>query len=254
MIDIFGKTLKGYLNGDLPHHVVRGKNGYFNTLNTEVYFANYSDWEHYEAAIITRYIDGRVLDIGAGAGRHSLFLQDEGFEVHAIDISPSAVALMKTRGVKNVYLMNLNSLDFPENCFDSVLIMFADLGLGGTVKDTKKLLKSLYKITTPKGKIITTIRNPGDARESQYFGHYKDHKQIGKTIEKVKARIEYNGEIGDWFSILMASPEGLDNLIENTGWIISNTIKGDDGFYGVLLEKEPHKVTTNRIATHLSLT
>ena len=247
MIDVFGKALRGYLNGDLPYHVIKGKNGYFNILNTEVYFANYSDWKYYEMSIITRNINGRVLDIGAGAGRHSLFLQGEGHEVHAIDISPSAAALMKMRGVKNVYLMDLNSLDFPENYFDSVLIMFADLGLGGTIKDTKKLLKNLYKITTPKGKIITTMRNPFDTRESQYFGHYKNHKPTAKTTEKVMARTEYNGEMGNWFSILMASPEGLGDLIKDTKWIISDIVKGDDGFYGALLEKKPCKITINRI-------
>src|SRR5688500_2641830 len=42
---------------------------------------------------------GKVLDIGAGAGRHSLPLQRRGLNVCAIDIVPDCVTVMKMRGV-----------------------------------------------------------------------------------------------------------------------------------------------------------
>ena len=218
MADIFGQVLKGYLNGDLPEHTIQEKDGYVDVLNTDRYFTDYSDWEHHEKAIM-RYAQGRVLDIGGGAGRHSLFLQRKDHEVHAIDISPSAIALMKIRGVKNVYLMDLRALKFQNNYFDSVLIMAGDLGLAGSVKDSKKLLRDLYKITSSKGRIIATIKNP--------YGE----------MAKVKARIKYKNETGDWFSILMISPQKLKNLARGTGWVVSTIVEGDNGLYGALLEK-----------------
>ena len=218
MADIFGQALRGYLNGDLPEHAIQRKDGYFDVLNTERYFTDYPDWEYHEKAIM-RYAQGRVLDIGGGAGRHSLFLQKKEHEVHAIDISPSAIALMKIRGVKNVHLMDLRALEFPDSYFDSVLIMSGDLGLAGSIKDSKKLLKDLFKITSSKGRIITTIKNP--------YGE----------MAKVKARIEYKDETGDWFSILMISPQKLENLARGTGWVVSTIVEGDNGFYGALLEK-----------------
>ena len=223
MTDIFGQALKGYLNGDLPKHVIQGKDGYLDVLNTEIYFSDYSDWKDHEKAIL-RYVQGRVLDIGGGAGRHSLFFQKRGHEVHAIDISPSAIALMKIRGVKNVRLMDLRAVDFPEGHFDSVLIMAGDLGLAGSIKDSKKLLRNLFKITSPQGRIIATIKNPYDGKQSA-------------EMAKVKARIAYKGGTGDWFSILMISPQRLKTLARGTGWVVSQIVEGDNGFYGALLEK-----------------
>lgn len=49
-----------------------------------------------------REATGRILDVGAGAGCHSLALQHMGKQVTAIDISPLAVATMRDRGVKEV--------------------------------------------------------------------------------------------------------------------------------------------------------
>jgi len=42
-------------------------------------------------------VAGRVLDIGCGPDRHSLWLQESVFDVVAIDISPLAVRVAKAR-------------------------------------------------------------------------------------------------------------------------------------------------------------
>ena len=44
---------------------------------------------------------GKILDVGAGSGCHSLALQEAGKEVHAIDISPLSVEVMQQRGVRH---------------------------------------------------------------------------------------------------------------------------------------------------------
>jgi ubiquinone/menaquinone biosynthesis C-methylase UbiE len=144
---------------------------------------------------------------------------------------------MKKRGVKNAFVMDLKRLNFPDNYFDSILMMFNNFGLAGSVEATKKLLKTLNKISTPKGRIIAAIRDPYKTDDPQHLAYHKKNRKAGKPIGQVKIRIEYNGEVGDWFFLLMVSVEELKDLIKNTGWRILKIIKGDDGNYGAVLKK-----------------
>ena len=55
-----------------------------------LYFRDYKEWSPLERRVI-RLVKGRILDIGCGAGRHCLYLQQKGFDVTGIDNSPGAV-------------------------------------------------------------------------------------------------------------------------------------------------------------------
>lgn len=237
MADAFGKSLIGYLNGDLMPYTIRRDDDFADEHDVRIYFTKYPEWQDFEKEILG-YVQGRVLDIGAGAGRHALYLQEKGFELHAIDISPGAIEVMKQRKVKNVYLMDLRKMDFPDNHFDSILLMFNNFGLAGTIEDTKKLLKVLHRISAPKGRIITTIRDPYQTDIPEHLAYHERNKKIGRPVGQIKIRMEYKGEIGDWFYLLMVSPKELEDLIKDTGWVILKIAKGEGGNYGVVLKKD----------------
>jgi 2-polyprenyl-3-methyl-5-hydroxy-6-metoxy-1,4-benzoquinol methylase len=57
-------------------------------------------------------VKGRVLDIGVGAGRHSLYLQEKGFNVLGIDVSPLILEVCRKRGLKKSKLMQIESANF----------------------------------------------------------------------------------------------------------------------------------------------
>lgn len=236
MEDVFGKVLMDFLKGEKNPHVIRRDDGYADEKQAERYFWPYIKWPDYEREIL-KEVKGRVLDIGAGAGRHSLWLQSRGFEVHAIDISPLAVEVMKTRGIKNVHLMPLQRLNFPDCYFDSVLLMFNNFGLGGTIEGTKKMLEKVHKITGGNGQIITTINDPTKTDKPEHLAYQKNNLKKGKPIGQVTIRHEYKGEKGDWFDLLMVSPEELEDLVKGTGWQIVRLVIGNDGRYGVVLKK-----------------
>lgn len=236
--DVFGDSLKGYLKGDSSLYVIRRDDNYYEPLgDLGIYFTKYPKWQDFEKKIL-KYVQGRILDLGAGAGRHSLYFQNKDLEVHAIDISPGAVEVMRKRGIKNVYLMDLKKLDFPKNYFDSVLMMFNNFGLAGNIKGTKKLLKDLCRITAPKGRIIAISRNPYKTDKPEHLAYHRRNRKAGRPAGLIKIRIEYKGEIGNWFNLLMVSPQELKDLIRDTGWKILKIVEGKDGVYGVVLEKK----------------
>lgn len=95
---------------------------------------------------------GKVLDIGAGAGSHALALQHDGLEVQAMDLSPGAVELMKTRGVAQPLHQDIWKLEACE--FDTLLMMMNGIGLVGDLKGLNRFLQIADRWLAPGGQIL----------------------------------------------------------------------------------------------------
>ncbi len=76
--DAFGQMLWSYYNGNEVFEVVERDDGLKNTLDSKLYFSSYKEWHSLEQKAM-RLVNGRVLDVGCGAGRHSLYLQEKRF-------------------------------------------------------------------------------------------------------------------------------------------------------------------------------
>lgn len=237
MADVFGQALMDFLEGKLKGAlIIRRDDNFFSEHKIEKYFSDYLMWPDYEREIL-KSVKGKVLDIGAGAGRHSIWLQKRSFDVTAIDISPLCAEVMKRRGLKKIKLMSIQSISFPEKSFSTILLMFNNFGITGTLQGTKKMLKDIYKITTPDGIIISTIRDPLKTEEPKHLEYHERNIKKGKPPGQVLIRDEYGGEKSDWYEILMLSPKELEGQIKGTGWAIDKLIDGSNGEYGVILKK-----------------
>jgi SAM-dependent methyltransferase len=105
------------------------------------YFSGYADWTRRELQAI-RLVKGRVLDIGCGAGRFLLHLQQKGFKATGIDNSNGAVKVCKLRGVQDARHMSIDEIGrFKPASFDTVIMMGNNFGLFGGFKKAKRLLK-----------------------------------------------------------------------------------------------------------------
>lgn len=109
---------------------------------------------------------GRVLDIGAGSGCHTLELQKKGLAVKAIDISPLSCEAMKLRGVKDAECINLfdphlssgnlseeNQEQF-EGGFDTILLLMNGTGIAGKIEHLPALFQRLKALLNPGGQIL----------------------------------------------------------------------------------------------------
>ena len=120
---------------------------------------------------------GQVLDVGAGTGIHSLYLQQLGVEVTALDVSAHACSIMSHRGVKHIIrkdIFEFNS-EFP---YDTWLILGRSIGAVGSLEKLKALLFKAKLSLTPRGQIILNSTN-GDCnlpviRKLQF--EYRDKK------------------------------------------------------------------------------
>src|SRR5205814_4507997 len=66
-----------YVAGTGAFEIVERDDGFIGAASPAMYVVPYTDWPEYQKTAL-RHATGRVLDIGCGAGRHALYLQDKG--------------------------------------------------------------------------------------------------------------------------------------------------------------------------------
>jgi SAM-dependent methyltransferase len=95
---------------------------------------------------------GRILDVGAGAGCHSLILQSEGQDVDAIDISPGCVEIMQKRGVEKSYHRNI--MDLSNSRYDTVLMLMNGIGISASLHGLNLFIQHLETLLAPGGQLL----------------------------------------------------------------------------------------------------
>ncbi len=133
---------------------------------------------------------GRVLDIGAGAGSHSLHLQHH-TQVDALDISAQAMETAKKRGVKNTYAQDI--FDYQRNNYDTLLLLMNGFGITGDYTQIKALFQVFDRLLNKGGQVLldsSDIRYmfdedstlEADAQNINYYGSCTYVMQYKKTI------------------------------------------------------------------------
>ena len=103
--DVFGRALLDWAMGGILPEVLEREDGFTQVgAGPDVYLSGFKGWPTAERKSI-RYIRGRVMDIGCGAGRVALELQKRGVDVVGLDASPLAAKAAKIRGLNNVWSM-----------------------------------------------------------------------------------------------------------------------------------------------------
>ena len=136
---------------------------------------------------------GKVLDVGSGAGSHSLYLQNERkLEVTALDISPKSIEVCKARGVKNAICEDL--LQFSEKNFDTVLLLMNGTGIFQSLEHIDQYLQKLKSLVAENGQILidstdilymydqdvdggVLVHATGYYGELDYYLHYKGESE-----------------------------------------------------------------------------
>ncbi|MCH8907613.1 MAG: class I SAM-dependent methyltransferase, partial [Candidatus Heimdallarchaeota archaeon] len=91
MVDVFGSILRDLSESALPiFYEIERDDGLLEQRNASVYFTKPSQWSFNELEIL-KHVISPVIDLGAGGGRHSYYLQTNGHQVKAIDLSAGAI-------------------------------------------------------------------------------------------------------------------------------------------------------------------
>jgi SAM-dependent methyltransferase len=202
-------------------------------MGAEWFFADHDDWARIERDAF-EHVDGRVLDIGAGAGRHSLVVQRRQLESVAIDISPGAVEVCRRRGVRDAHLLSLAEIDESLGVFDTVLLLCGNFGLAGGWEETIALLEKLRSLTSPGARIVLDTVSPYEDNDEADLAYFERNRERGRMPGQVTIRIRYDGLATPWYDLLCVDLLEFVALIEGTGW--HPIFLGEDGadVYAVL--------------------
>jgi hypothetical protein len=121
--DAIGQAMLDYLETGGGEEIVERDDGFIIMTDAPAdYFAPYDEWPQVEQQAMD-FVQGRVLDVGCGAGRGSLELQRRGHEVVAIDVSPGAIEVCQRRGVKDARVLGIEDIGPELGIFDTILLL-----------------------------------------------------------------------------------------------------------------------------------
>jgi len=236
--DPFGLVLADLLAGRDAMTIVERDDGYFDAEDSRFYLRGVRRWPAIERQAL-RYVRGRVLDVGTGAGRVALELQGRGRQVVGIDVSPRAARVARKRGVKDVRMADLENLADSLGRFDTVVMFGNNLGLLQSAAKARRILRRLHTVTFDRGRIVGTNFDPHKTKNPQNRAYHRRNREAGRLPGQIRLRLRYRHLTSPWMEWLFLSPRELETLIEGTGWRIGRILPAkDSGEYAAILEKD----------------
>jgi SAM-dependent methyltransferase len=231
--DAFGQLLLQHLETGHGIEIVERKGGFIeaNPYGLRLYFAPFSEWPKEERQAI-RLARGRVLDVGCGAGRVALHLQERDHEVVGIDQSPLAVEVARRRGVQDVRELPLTRVGRELGRFDTFALLGNGFGLLGSPRRAAWVLRRFRSITNDGARILAACINP----YTEHVAFKTLNRKRGRTPGQLRVRVRHHAYKTPWFDFLLASPEQMAEIAVGTGWKVRRVIAEDKPAYVGILE------------------
>ncbi|WP_167597852.1 class I SAM-dependent methyltransferase [Leeuwenhoekiella sp. ZYFB001] len=195
--DIFGQALLDFYNENYTEDItVISSLTEDDEIPVPYLFRSYEEMPLVEQKAL-ELAQGKTLDIGACAGSHSLYLQDKGIDVLALDISEGAIEVCKNRGVKNTVVSDV--LDYDENGYDTLLLMMNGTGIFQTLKNTEGYLTHLRSLLKPGGQILVDSSDIAFMYEEEDGSYWRDASRdyYGEVTFKIQYK-EQTSPAFDW--------------------------------------------------------
>ena len=183
MKDLFGKAILDYQTNNAPEDLITETTiSEEDEMSVAYLFRSYDEMPQMEQKAL-QLAKGKILDVGCGAGSHSLSLQNErNLDVTSIDISANAIHACTLRGLKNAKVQDVMTLENKK--YDTILLLMNGAGMCGKLKNIQSFLLKLKSLLNPGGQILL------DSSDIIYM--FDDDEDGGKWIP---SKNEYYGEI-----------------------------------------------------------
>jgi SAM-dependent methyltransferase len=190
----------------------------------EVLFRKFNEMPELEQIAIDSS-KGKVLDVGAGAGVHSLELQDRGHAVFPIELSPGAVTYMKKIGLN---ARKMNFFDLKDEKYDTILMMMNGIGIAGKLSNLEQTLKHAKTLLNDGGKILC------DSSDIKYLYEDEDGSLWvdlnSEYYGNFRFQMKYKQDKGPWFDWLYVDFDNLFKAAKNVGLKAKRLYENEDHY------------------------
>lgn len=234
MKDLMGKAIWDFYHHENPEDLQTETSiSELDELPVAYLFRNFEEMNTIERKAL-ELSKGKTLDIGAGAGSHALYLQNErDLEVTALDISPKSVEVCRLRGIRSAVAENM--LTFSGENYDTILLLMNGTGIFQSLKVIDIYLKKLHSLLNENGQILidsTDILYMFD--EDEDGGVYIPAEGYYGELDYI---VHYKGESEDPIKWLYLDFNTLKNASENNGFKIEKILQEEDSYLARLTKK-----------------
>ena len=225
----FGLALLAYHQGEVDAQVtVRRDDRHSAPLPAAQFFRRPEQFSRIEKLALQN-CRGSILDVGAGSGIHSLFLQATRQTVSAIDISPQAVEVMRARGVPEVTCSDL--FDYSSDPCDTLLMLGHGIGMVETLAGLDRFLAFAPNLLNPGGQVLVDATDVRRTEDPQHLAYQQANREAGRYIGEMRLQFEFQGQAGPTCGWLHVDPQTLAQHASASGWNCTVLLQEDDGDY-----------------------
>lgn len=236
----YGLALTDYFKGDhSAKQTFHRDDGIDFEMPISVFFRGEMDFSRIEQSALD-LCRGKVLDVGAGSGDHSLALQNRGLNVVALDVSPEAVHIMTERGVRNVCRADIFKLEAGK--FDTLLMLGHGIGMVGDLVGLRRFLGHAHTLLNPGGNLVFDSLDVRCTSDPVHLAYHENNRKKNRYIGEIHFQILYKGIKGKPFSWLQIDPETLGREAESAGWSCEISCQESWGDYLAQLTPLPTNV------------
>ncbi len=229
MKDLFGKAILDYQTNNSPENLITETSiSDEDEMSVEYLFRSFAEMPKIEQKALNMCF-GKILDIGCGAGSHSLYLENEmNLEVTSIDISENAIKACQLRGLKNAKVQNVLDLDTHTEKFDTILLLMNGTGIFGTLSETSKYLQKLKSLLNENGQVLI------DSSDLIYMfddEELEDVKKSNQYYGEITFSIKYKKKKEIAFPWLYLDYKILQNAVNSIGLQCEKILEGENFDY-----------------------
>jgi SAM-dependent methyltransferase len=179
---------------------------------------------------------GRILDVGASAGCHTLALESQGARVVAIDLSPLAVDVMRARGVRDARTADVFTFS-DEAPFDTLLLMMNGIGVVGSLERLEGFFARARALLRPHGQILFDSTDLRCSENPDVLRGVAARTEGGRYFGEVTYELGYEGLRGAPYGWLYVDPETVREHARRSGFHDQILFEDEDRQYLVRLTR-----------------